>query len=448
MRYAHALPQEETFSSYRAFLSAHRWTVAGATLVGLLGAVLLIAVGPKTYSSTTDVLLLELLDRAGDRADSVSINLDTEAVVATSRPVLREAAVRMGGRVSATDIADAVEITVPANTTILSLTYRAPAPETAQRGARAVGLAYLSHRQAEAETVLRDVVVALERQRTELQTLLQPVTARIGTAAEQPSDRSLRNALTQELREVAAKQAEASSTVPLGGRIIATAESPGQSWTPAPVLVLASGLTVGVLAGLALAAARNRMAPRLRQASDIAARTGIPVLAVIRRGARREHDLARLVNLVLAETERPGRPVRSFLVAATSPRVGDVARTLAERLRIAGRATTVLPTPPSLLTQFRPRQAAEFAARAEGALHRSDILLLDAAASGTGNLPSLMAEGLIAVVDLGDTSPDLLEMTLARLHRDHHRVTGVVAVESSASARGRPPAGTEDRRVR
>lgn len=448
MRNADAFPQQETFSSYRAFLSAHRWTVAGATLVGLLGALLLIAVGPKTYSSTTDVLLLELLDRAGDPADSVSINLDTEAVVATSRPVLREAAVRMGGDVSATDIADAIEITVPANTTILSVTYRAPDPETAQQGARAVGLAYLSYRQAEAETMLRDVVAVLERQRTEVQPRLQTVTARIGTAAEQPSDRSVRNALTQELRDVAGRLAEASSTVPLGGRIIAAAERPGQAWTPAPVLVLASGLTAGVLGGLALAAVRNRMAPRLRQASEITARTGIPVLAVIRQGRRREHDLARLVNLVLAETERPGSAVRSFLVAATSPRVEDVARLLARRLRMADRTTALLPTPPPLLAPIRPRRAAGFPARVDEALQRSDILLLDAGATGTGNLPPLMADGLIAVVDLGDTSPGLLETTVAQFHRDHHKVTGVVAVESMSAVRARPSAGTEQRRVR
>jgi capsular polysaccharide biosynthesis protein len=448
MTIVRALPEEETFSSYRAFLSAHRWTVAGATLIGLLCAALLLAVGPKTYSSTTEVLLLEMLDRAGDQAGSVSINLDTEAVIATSRPVLREAAGLMGGHLSTADVADAVEITVPANTTILSVTYRASTPEAAQDGARAVGQAYLSHRQAQAEAELRDVVAALERQRTELETRLQPAAARIGTPAEQPSDRPMRNALSQQLREVAAQLAGASSTVPLGGRIIAPAEAPGHARTPTPVLVLVSGLMTGLIAGLALASARERTAPRLRQTSDITARTGIPVLAVIRRGPRRDHDLARLANLVLAETERPGQPVRSFLVAATSPRVRDVAQALAQRLRSAGRATTLLPAPPPLLAPLPSPQTAGFAARVDEALGRSDILLLDAAAPGTGSLPPLMADGVLAVVDLGDTSPDVLAKALAHLHRDHHRVTGVVAVEPSSAVRVRPPADTEDDHVR
>jgi capsular polysaccharide biosynthesis protein len=442
MRNVYARPDEETFSSYRAFLSVHRWTVVLATLAGLLGGVVLLAVGPKTYSSTTEVLLLEMLDRASDRADSVSINLDTEAVVATSLPVLREAAQLMGGHASTTKMANAVEITVPANTTILAVTYRASTPEAAQNGASAVGQAYLAHRQAEAEAELQNVVTALERQRTELQTRIQPVAARIGSPAEQPGDRSMRNALSQDERDVTDKLAVASATVPLGGRIIAAAQASGHARTPKPVLVLVSGLIAGLVAGLALAAARDRALPRLRHAADITDRTGVPVLAVIRRGREWDHDLTRLTNLVLAETERPDEPVHTFLIAATSPRVRDVARALEQRLRRAGRPTTLLPTPPPLLARVPSQQSAGFAERVDDALHRSDILLLDANAPGTGSLPPLMADGVIAVVDLGDTSPDRLARALAQLHRDHHRVTGVVAVEPSRAVRARPTADT------
>jgi hypothetical protein len=258
----------------------------------------------------------------------------------------------------------------------------------------------------------------------------------------------MRNALTQDAREVADQLAEASATVPLGGRIIAAAEAPDHARAPAPGLVLASGLLTGLVAGLGLAAARDRAVPRLRQSTDITDRTGVPVLAVIRRGPQRDHDLTRLANLVLAEAERPGAPVHTFLVAATSPRVRDVAHALEQRLRSSGRATTLLPTPPPLLARVPSQQSAAFTARVGDALHRSDILLLDAKAPGTGSLPPLMADGVIAVVDLGDTSPDRLASALAQLHRDHHRVTGVVAVEPSSAVRARPPADSEDDHVR
>jgi capsular polysaccharide biosynthesis protein len=449
-------PGESTVDAYGAFLVRQRVVVAGGVLAGLVAALAILVAGPRTYSATTEVLVLGLVDEPADDGRSVAINLDDEAQILTSAAVARDAAARMPGRQTARDMIDATDATVPANTTILSITFRAPDPVSARDGAQAMGAAYLAQREALGRARLDAALAWLETERADVQRQLQDVTVRLGTAAESVTDQANRTALAGRLGGLRARLSAASASVPLGGRVVSDAALPARPRTPVPALVLVSGLLGGLLLGTGLGASREFLGPRILNADDLSRRFGLPVLTEVDAGPKAPQDITRLANLVISECDREAGAVRSYLIATTSPQSRDIAGPLVDALRRSGRPTT-LERPedqgrPALRPPHGPAPEGERAGgsqaggvsleeRVEAARRRGEIVVIDAPATGTGRLAPLVADALVVVVDFGRTSPDALENALDRLHREHHVLTGIIGVRPphGRRLRGRSP---------
>lgn len=445
-------PGESTFGSYAAFIRRRRVAVAGGLLCGFLAGLTLLTLGPKTYSATTDVLVLDVIAGPAANSTAQALNLDDEAQILTSSDVVRNAAGRMGERARGLDLSAATEVTVPANSTIVSITFRAPDPETARLGAQSLAESYLDQRHAEGRAQLDRATAWLQMQRAEAQEQLQTVLARLGTPEQQVADPAVRAELTSQLGRLRARLTAVLASVPLGGRVVADAMLPRSPRSPVPALVLVSGAMLGLLGGCALGALRDLLGPRILTADDVRRRTGAPVLTVLRHDEDSAQDVTRLANLVLDECDREPTAVRSFLVVSTSPRVRAIAEALVEALRRAGRETSVFrpemePLIPGgsreRLAPARPHgRGAALDERVDAARTRGDIVVIDAPATGAGNLAPLVADALVVVVDLGETRPEVLDRALTHHHRDHHRLTGIVGVLPAHRRRfGQRPSG-------
>ena len=124
-----------------------RWpyVVVGLVLGLLLGA-LAVRVLPSTYASTASVMVQSNSDDTAlkDARTNSEINLDTEAQIVKSMVVAKLAQERLGGDTVPRTLAEHVNVSVPANTTVLDITFSAPDPRAAQRGAQAFADAYLA----------------------------------------------------------------------------------------------------------------------------------------------------------------------------------------------------------------------------------------------------------------------------------------------------------------
>ena len=201
------------------------------------------------------------------------INLETEAQLVHSDPVAHAVAERIGDPGSASDLLAGLDVTVPANTQILTIDYTAGSDAVALRRAQGFAESYLDFRKARTEAVTRveDRAHPEPDQRPE-QVAVHPGEPR-PTPRPTPAKKSLLqeqiSGVTSQIGQLQAELAQLQT-----GSI-----DPGQVITPATVVgtsslkALLTYALVGALAGLALALAivviRARAENRIHHADDV-----------------------------------------------------------------------------------------------------------------------------------------------------------------------------------
>lgn len=155
-----------------------RWWVALAALVGLLVAVVIPTLDEKTYVATAGVLVLptgvDSASAAGGRAGG-EIDLDAEAQLLKSAEVATRAKALLQVPDEPRDLAANVTVDVPANVSVLNISYSAATPQDAQRSVKAFADAYLDNRAAVATARLKTRAAALQAQIAAVRTTLQQV---------------------------------------------------------------------------------------------------------------------------------------------------------------------------------------------------------------------------------------------------------------------------------
>jgi Mrp family chromosome partitioning ATPase len=314
---------------------------AGVLAGGVLGFAAMGLV-PVSYAATTSVIVRPTLGDTNveNGRTSTAINLDTEAQVVTSSVVARIAATSLGAGESIRALRKHVSVTVPANTSVLDISFRAGTPAAAVRGSKAFAAAYLQNRTALATDRLHQQAASLEQRIRELNANLRTTTVQLGDAAPGGTHHVL--LATQRDLIVSQIQASTSELDPLytqevdPGAVLSDAQTPRRPSGWNPVLVLVSGLFLGAAAGLCGAVARDRADVRVRTGSDLA-RLGVNVLVptfglapdddVRRRDRHSPEAMRQLRNVLLAVLPRHGG---TLTVAATSP--GDAGAATAASL--------------------------------------------------------------------------------------------------------------------
>jgi len=274
-------------SHYFGIFRRHWWIALIATGAGLGAGVALTKALPKTYESSASVLVQALdqdTNAAGGRTKG-AVNLDTEAQLVRSGAVATGAAKLLRTTRSPVDLAKDVSVEVPANTTVLVITFQAGTPPDAQSGAHAFAEAYLQNRQDTAQSGLDQQIKTLTAKVKQLTTTLTGINSRLANAAKGSPDQSnllsLRSNSQNQLNGLTGRLNELTTTTVGAGDIISDARLPDTPTSPNPMVNLATGGMVGLLLGVALAFLRERFDRRLRSAADVRDRGQVHVLAAL-----------------------------------------------------------------------------------------------------------------------------------------------------------------------
>jgi Mrp family chromosome partitioning ATPase len=346
-------PVSTNVSDYLGMLRRHWWVVLVFVLGSLAAADAVTRDMPRTYESSTSVLV----QPAGQDTNVVGgrtkgdINLDTEAQLVRSTAVAAGAADLLRDETPPDLLARDVVVEVPPNTAVLVIRYAAADPRRAQAGSHAFAEAYLRNREASARAQLQAQIAALSSKIKQLNAALVRVNNRLAAvraeSPERPNLESQRQTTTNQVNKLAGDLNQLTTATVSAGKIISDARLPMEPSKPNRMLNLASGLMAGLLAGLAVAALRERFDRRVRRAGDVERRGGVAVLAELTPRTTPHFDdvlppygpggriFNRLRNEVLAGLE-PGAKVLLVTGASPGPSSTLVAANLAAALARTG----------------------------------------------------------------------------------------------------------------
>ncbi|MFC4783457.1 Wzz/FepE/Etk N-terminal domain-containing protein [Nocardioides sp. MAHUQ-72] len=352
-------------------LVRRRWTwVVGCVLAGLALASLYLATASATYVSTAKVLVEDTGPAAtaeGARTND-SINLDTEAQLVKSETVASRAKDMLNTELSPVALSRHVGVTVPANTTIMSISFTGPTAAEAQRGAETFAEAYLAERQESAQNKIDAHVDRLNAQIEKTTQSIQDTNVALGKliGAKETSDRAFllarRATLSNQLTSYNAELAPLVGTEVDAGKVIVDAQKPGRPTDPNAMLILPAGLMAGLLAGLALAVWRERRDKRLHNGAEVERLFGLaPLSTLVAEGrggeARIDHDVRALYHSLRANGPE-GREV-ALLVGPDDPETAErLAYSLAVVAARSGAPTAYVTRPHSPVVLDRRRATA------------------------------------------------------------------------------------------
>ena len=280
-----------TVGDLLAIVRRHRWILIIITAFGLTAGTGYWLLAPSQYVSQTSVLVQPTGAENGAVAQGrtkTEINLDTEAQLVKSTEVATLAAERLAEvDVPPADLARQVSVTVPPNTSILTIGFTADGPYRAQAGAEAFASAYLSHRADSARERLTDQVNAtdeeLETLRAEREDLSDRLDRLNPNSSRYAGLRHDRDLLDNEIAELTADSSRLRSAADSvgSGKIISEAALPTASTSPHLFVSMSSGTLIGLLLAVCVVAVRVRFAVRVWHPSDVTRRCGIEVLAAL-----------------------------------------------------------------------------------------------------------------------------------------------------------------------
>lgn len=251
-------------------------------VIGLIAGLALLGLAPKSYSSTTSLLVQPTGDdtNVANGRTNAAINLDTEAQIVTSTVVAARSAELLNSSLLPRELAKHVAVQVPANTSVLKITYADETPRAAQAGSEAFAQAYLDNRKGVAESKLKSSVNALQATLTSLNTDLRKTNDDLQATSVKSQDaylRTQRDVLVQQIRTSAALLGPLQNQVVEPGAVITKAQRPTDPTGLNPWLVLASGVFIGLILGLIAALVRDHQDHRIRSRRDLD-RLGLDVL--------------------------------------------------------------------------------------------------------------------------------------------------------------------------
>jgi capsular exopolysaccharide synthesis family protein len=434
------------FADYGEILRRRWWLIVLGVVVGVAAAVVALQIVPKTYTSTALVQVKDIGDNgavANGRTSS-TLNLDTEAQLVTSNAVAGRARALLNVQTSARDLAKQVSVTVPPNTSVLSIGFSAASSSDAQAGAQAFADAYLANRKDSAEGDLEAQAGAIRDQIKDLQGQLADSNKRLATLSkgspERSSEEATNRSLESQIRDLNSQLTPLVGQKINPGTIITDAQVPLSASNPSPKILLGSGLLAGLLAGALGAFAVDRRDKRIRERKDLErlgldTMTGTVAVPAIRDAGSVQgfgpgaEVLRQLRNALLAQMPRRSGTV---IVAGASDANAASAVSVSLAVTIARSGSKVV-----LLSANTVRCAVEQAFGAVGRPGLVDVLVdrvaLDTAILEVDRIPNLRV--LPAGAD-GSLSSDLLQgPKVESVIRELARRADVVIVDVAPTSR-------------
>lgn len=331
---------EDPLEVARYVESLRRSRMLMATIVLLItGAVIAISLLlPKNFESSADIVINSAFEGGtGTSGEAAQRELATIATLATTKPVLREAALALPRQTTASLEQD-VSSSVDQNANIIHITASADSGPTAAAIAYAVAQAFLHQRAIAQRTAAKSALAALD---SEIESLRS-------SGSTSPTAAAQLNAL--QARAGALETARASSSAQLG--LEERPNIPSSPTSPRPfrnaVIALFASLFLAVLVALG----REQLTPRVSNQRELGQLLDLPVLAgvpyakrrVSARHARAEHETYQTLSAALQLALPPSDTPHVLLVtsAAHSEGKSTVTAQLGRMLASAGQRTLIV----------------------------------------------------------------------------------------------------------
>ncbi len=357
-------PAARTLADYGTIARRSWWLIAGAATAAIAVGICYTIAADEVYESTTSVLVLPTAtdaDVTGARTFG-QINLDTEAQLVKSTEVAQAAAERLSAPPEV-ELTEQLLITVPPNTSVLQISFRADSPEGARDGTIAFSEAYLDHRRAAATASIESAITTAQTGLDALLTEIGGVEDELDSLGAEEDRTALESSLDNLRRQageiestIAAMEAELNATTP--GRIINQPDLPADPISPNPPFNITAALGIGLPLGLLLAWARHRLARRVHCPADLVERCALDVLGSVPKSVkfqRREvfgaystggRAFSQLRNVIASRLTGDQRVV-VIAGVASGPAAGVVAANLATAMSRAGDRVTAVAANPS-----------------------------------------------------------------------------------------------------
>lgn len=260
-----------------------RWRlVVAGLLIGLIAGAGFLLVRPQSVTASSVVQLSIITsDPFGlDRAPSSLLDVGTEQQVARSFLVAQRASAMMDERLSPTAVRAASEASVGQQATVVTISFTTTDEELSRSGADAVATSFLEVRGEQVDDRIGDQLTVIDDRLLELQSEQADLLDAMGESGDPDSVLESREQLIRnEIQALVQQRTNLNSVSTSGGRVLTAADAAEVAYSPSRLLVIAASSMAGLLAGVALAFVRQGMARRFRDASEVHALTGAPVLA-------------------------------------------------------------------------------------------------------------------------------------------------------------------------
>jgi capsular polysaccharide biosynthesis protein/Mrp family chromosome partitioning ATPase len=377
----------------KAMLRRRWWLIVLAGLIGLGLAIVAGKVIQPAYAATTTV---QITPTGAEQASSgnvgqlnATVNPDTEVQIATSATVAQRAKAILHTAAAPDALLANLTVSVPANTTVLSIQCTADTPHGAQDCAKAFATAYLANRKESAEASIANRVQILNKQLSDLKTQDSQLHLKAASLSATSPDRAfvlsqitgteqLINQTNQTLLPLLQVQVSP-------GSVLTEPELPTGPTQPV-VLYLPVGLLVGLIIGFVIALILERSDRWVRRGLDVERLADIPLLgeipsagrvaptsiAVI--GSRTGQAFGQVRNAVVASL--PSRPATLLVTsaAADSPANSVTAANLAAALVRAGAPVVLVCADPAHSTAAELVGVGDAPGLAEALLEGADPL--------------------------------------------------------------------------
>ncbi|MCW2546482.1 MAG: lipopolysaccharide biosynthesis protein, partial [Mycobacterium sp.] len=250
-----------SLSEYGSALLRRWWLVALGLAIGLIAAGGYLGVATKTYTSiatvqVTSTGIADTSDPSGARSAS-AVDMDTEAQVLKSAAVSKLAAAALKTSLSPTELVKKVTVTVPPNSSVLTIAFAARNARDAQAGAQAYANRFLSNRVAVARGILMSELANLRNQLPGLTQQLEDVTGKTAVLPDSSAEHAYAVAqaaiLHSQIDDINAAIGPLVQQGITPGRVLSPANLPSSASSPQFTLVASSGLLGGLLLGALLA---------------------------------------------------------------------------------------------------------------------------------------------------------------------------------------------------
>lgn len=307
---------------------------------------------PSVYLSTAQVLVRPILVAPLEPDPLDNVSMSTEVQLVSSTPVAELAGEAIGSPLGPPELLRHVSVTSPENTQIFVVSFSAPDPEGARRGAQAFAKAYLTFKSEQADLAIRGYSDRYQDQIAELDTQIAGLETELETlepdSAEEADVLSRRSALENAKLAFQSQLADVSTLSTDPGEVIQAAALPSSPVSPNHELDLALGLFLGLAAGVTLASAREQLRDRIQSPFVLRRCLKAPTLGVIPRAYLLSGATTRLVSIdeprgAAAEAYRTlrtnllavCRDARAKTILVTSAHPGEGKTTTAVNLAVA-----------------------------------------------------------------------------------------------------------------